>query len=233
MDGALRCQGLWSLVRIFLVVFLLACLGKQSFAKVPDLRVGDVILIEIDCYICRAISKATKSSYNHSGLVVEISEKGPLIAQSLSKVEVVEWDRFLKQAKKNSTIAHLRTRELAALYWESPGEFSQKTTLMLREFNELFLGLPFDSAYMWHNVSSTGEELLYCSEMIQKTLNRILERPLATISMDFSEAYDAWNEYFRGQVPQGQEGNSPSSLYLAPEMMVVGEGKDWHDGSEG
>jgi hypothetical protein len=225
MDGATTYFRAQQWLKIHLALLLFSIGIPSGLAQTSEIRVGDVILIELNCYICRAISQATKSSYNHSGLVVEINEKGPIIAQSLMKVEVLELGQFLNQSKKNSMQAHLRPRELARLYETSPQIYQNRTDLMAQNFKDQFLGKPFDAAYLWTNILPTGEEPLYCSEMVQKTLNTILEKPIQTVLMDFTAGYEYWDSYFDGKVPQDQEGNSPSSLYHAPEIQVVDEGE--------
>ena len=229
-----------SLKGVFLAILSLFISVKGVHGEESQhLRVGDVILIELNCYSCRAISQSTASRYHHSGLVVEVPSRHAFsggtpesessvstirIAQSLSKVEVISLSKFLAQAKSGSFVAHLRPRELESDYSLNREVFDEKTATMVQTFREQFVGKPFDPAFLWDNVSPQGEELLYCSEMIQKTLNTVLETKLKTVSMDFSQGYDFWNTYFNGHVPQGKEGNSPASLYRAEEVAVVQEG---------
>jgi hypothetical protein len=86
------------------------------------------------------------------------------------------------------------------------------------------LGRGFDDDYLWDNMDENGHELLYCSEMIQKTLNHVLEHPLRPVSLDYSRMWNFWSEYFDGRVPQGLPGNSPASLQASEMMLTIEEG---------
>ena len=201
----------------------------QSHARLPEdleLRAGDVILIDLGCYVCRIISTTTGSPYNHSGLVLGVTASGGvLIAQSLTKTEVVSIDKFLSQAKPKSSASVRRTRELDQLFLADPKSFQARIGNMQSRFEESFKGRPFDDEFLWNNSDTDGGEILYCSEMVQKTLNHALESELPTITMDYSSNWDFWSQYFKGEVPHGLQGNSPSSLAQAQELQTVWEGR--------
>ncbi len=202
---------------------------SQSHTRLPEnieLRAGDVILIDLGCYVCRIISTTTGTPYNHSGLVLEVTASGGvLIAQSLTKTEVISIEKFLSQAKPKSLASVRRTRELDRLFAADPESFQTRIGNMQSRFEESFNGRPFDDEFLWDNRDADGGEVLYCSEMVQKTLNQALKSELATIVMDYSSNWDFWTQYFKGKVPQGLEGNSPSSLAHAEELRTVWEGR--------
>lgn len=185
-----------------------------------ELRPGDVLLIELQCYVCRAIANTTGSHFNHSGLVISTVGGDIKVAQSLTHTERVPLALFLGQTHA-TRLDILRSRELAALYTRDPGAFAQRATQLQDVFTQLMEGRPFDPDYLWDNTDADGGELLYCSEMVQKTLNSVLDQPLLTAPMDYSKAWDFWQRYFDGHVPQGEPGNSPQSLADAPQMAVI------------
>jgi hypothetical protein len=211
----------------FLITVLLRSQIAQSQPSgrelgLPSVRPGDIILIDLGCYACRIISATTNSLFNHSGLVIETTDDGQVyVAQSLSKTEKIPLADFLSQAKRQSAIMVRRPRELDEIYRLSRRQFDALALQLARVFDAEFEGLPFDDAFLWDNNNSQGEELLYCSEMIQKALNRILIRDLAPAPMDFSTHMDFWQRYFHGQVPQGLPGNSPASFERESLLMTV------------
>lgn len=189
-----------------------------------SVRPGDIILIDLGCYACRMISATTDSAFNHSGLVIETTADGQVyVAQSLNKTEKVPLADFLGQAKRQSAIMVRRPRELDELYRLSRSQFDALALRLARVFSAEFEGLPFDEAFLWDNTNSKGEELLYCSEMIHKALNKVLHHDLAPDPMDFSRHMDFWQRYFHGQVPQGLPGNSPASFERESLLMTVWE----------
>ena len=185
-----------------------------------ELRPGDVLLIELQCYVCSAIAQTTGSHFNHSGLVISTTNGDIKVAQSLTHTERVPLAQFLGQTH-TTRLEILRSRELAALYARDPAGFAQRATKLQDVFTKFMAGRPFDSDYLWDNTDADGGELLYCSEMVQKTLNSVLEQPLLTAPMDYTKAWDFWQRYFDGHVPQGEPGNSPQSLADAPQLDVI------------
>jgi hypothetical protein len=91
-------------------------------------------------------------------------------------------------------------------------------------FDQKMNGLSFDPYYLWDNVDEKGNELIYCSEMVQKTLNSALSTPLPTTKMDFTPNWDYWYRYYNGNVPQGAAGNSPGYLATVDDLITLFEG---------
>ena len=215
-------------VTTWLSVSQQASAGPQyiSFStSLPALHAGDVVLIALNCYICRVISDTTGSPYNHSSLVLD-TDKGTetRVAQSLNATQELSLSDFLHQAKKTAPIKILRPRELANTYKNDPAAFETSSKMLNLFFAKKMRGLAFDDNYLWDNFDEDGRELLYCSEMIQKTLNHVLEQPLSTIALDYSRHWDFWQHYFENNVPQGEPGNSPASLANASQLITIFEG---------
>jgi hypothetical protein len=193
--------------------------------KLPALHAGDVVLIALHCYVCRVISETTDSPYNHSGLILDTDlGLSSRVAQSLQSTQDLSLSEFLHQAGKTSPVKILRPRELANSFKADREAYESSTVLLNRVFAQEMLGRAFDDNYLWNNVDADGNELLYCSEMIQKTLNHVLARPLTTTALDYSRHWDFWLNYFDGKVPQGEPGNSPASLANADQLMTIFEG---------
>ena len=200
-------------------------LSTPPLSTLPTLHAGDIILVALNCYVCRVISETTNSPYNHSGLVLN-TDKGPetRIAQSLTTTQEISLKDFLNQASKTSSIKILRPKELAHNYDRDRFTFESKTKVLNDVFTQKMQGRAFDDNYLWDNFDNEGQELLYCSEMIQKTLNSVLSQPLMTIALDYSRHWDFWLNYFGSEIPQGEPGNSPASLAAADQLSTIFEG---------
>lgn len=218
---------LWSLV-VSGVVY-----GRAHALPDVPLQPGDVILLSLDCYVCTAISRTTDSPFNHSGLVLDVARAldgtaasgvEVMVAQALGVTGTLTLQEFLGQGGSGQRYAILRPRELQLISVAHPMRYQELIKKMQNYFDTKMRGRDFDDAYLWDNVAKDGLELLYCSEMIQKTLNHILRDPIPPVSMDYRRMWEFWSDYFGGHVPQGEPGNSPASLAASPMMMVIQEG---------
>ncbi len=205
-------------MRLFLYV-LLAHFSSPVSAY-ASFQAGDIILLPIDCYACRAIEKETGSPYAHSGLLVE--ENGQLIVlEAWSKVEKTSFDDFMSRAKLGVTPLLIRSKELADKY-QTAEDLTKLNSYLLSSFNKNYNGLKYDDDYVWDNKDENGKELLYCSEMITKLLNEILEHKMPTYTMTYTKARDFWLKYFKGPPPAGKPGNNPGS-FLKSELFFIVE----------
>lgn len=166
-------------------------------------QVGDVILLDLDCYSCQKIEDETFGPYSHSGVIVEVAGK-KVVAQSLSKVHHVTIKAFLNFASKPAL--HLRPKEI------TPEQKTYLSELYLQKYQ----GHLFDHDFLWDN------ETYYCSEFIYKLLNdaQVLN-DLVAAPMDFSRNYDFWKIYFHGEPPQGELGISPNDFLRSSDFYQV------------
>jgi hypothetical protein len=213
---------------VFLSLITTAATAPSSLATPQqNLQPGDVVLLALDCYICKAISKTTQSPFNHSGLVIDVAKSGSMgdvtLAQSLGDTSTLALDDFLAQAKSGSRYAVLRPAELQRIRSSDPARYQNLIRRLKSYFDSQMLGRKFDDEYLWDNIDADGQELLYCSEMIQKTLNHILLNPIPPVGMDYLIMWDFWSDYFKGNVPQGELGNSPASLAASEQMVMIYE----------
>ena len=188
-------------MKIAVILSILLPLGV--FAS--DFKNGDVILLPLNCYSCRYIESETGAPYSHSGVVLRIA--GELrVAQSLGEVKSFALSDFLAMGRKGTKALHLRSK------------FLKSSKGMVKDYLKNFKGLRFDSKYRWNNFDSDGRELLYCSEFITKFLNRYLSKKLIPSPMDYRSNWDYWFNYFDGEVPQGEPGNSPADFYFSKDF---------------
>lgn len=177
--------------------FIFSCLNLQAMA---DFKVGDVLLLDLDCYSCQRIEDETFGPFSHSGVIVEVNQK-LVVAQSLSKVHHVEIKAFLKFS--NKPVLHIRPKNISDL----------QRVLISQKYSSKFYGLQFDHDYLW------DDETLYCSEFLYKLLSSALKfDDLIPAPMNFSRNYDFWKMYFGKNPPQGQIGLSPNDFYRSSDF---------------
>ena len=195
------------------------------YAQTPnslDIRVGDIILIDLDCYICQIIKEETQSKYSHSGLVIGHENGKPLVAQSLGEIEVVTLQIFLKSRRPGTPVNLKRSKELDSLFFSNMDEYRSRTQLLQYFYFNKYSQNPFDRLFLWDNYNENGVELLYCSEFIVKIMNEILTYKLQTEAMSFNKHSEFWETYYGDiPVPEGQPGSSPGSLDRDPLLRSV------------
>jgi len=168
-----------------------------------QLKVGDVILISLNCMQCRYIESETGAPYSHSSIVLQ-TIPNILVAQALGSVHVTTLDKFLKPMTPKSIISVMRPREF------QNNSLSDK---LVKIYYSNFDGLPFDGQYLWENVDEWGREKIYCSELILKLLNTVLTKSIEPEILIYQKHFDYWDKVFKGNVPQNEWGNSPASLF--------------------
>lgn len=200
---------------VFLSVFSTATYSSDLFKiNQSDLKVGDVLLISLNCMQCRYIESETGAPFSHSGIVLEIQ---PVlkIGQALGTVHSIELNKFLKPITPKSKVVVVRSKE-----HKTNENFVELNSL----FNKHFLNLPFDSDYQWNNFDQQGREKIYCSELLLKLLNYILVDKLAPEILSYHKHYDYWFKVFKGNVPMNEWGNSPASFYRdSTHFEIVGQ----------
>lgn len=177
--------------------------SNDRVIAVGDLKVGDVVLISLNCMQCRYIESETGAPFSHSGIVLQTKPE-VLVAQALGSVHVTSLEKFLKPITPKSLVAVVRSNEFRNT------NFANR---LVKNYYDQFEGLPFDGQYLWDNVDELGREKIYCSELILKLLNTVLTKPLAPEILVYQKHFDYWSKVFRGNVPLNEWGNSPASLY--------------------
>lgn len=194
------------------------------------LRPGDVILLSLNCYVCRLIEAEEGLPYSHSGIVLydpTVKELG--VAQALNGVAFLPLSQFLSQRKNGSHALVLRSQELEQLAQLSLtmgariSSFTQLTSAMWQSFDKQFKGKAFDAHFLWDNQDQEGGELLYCSEFVAKLLNTVLAQKILPRPMHFERQRAGWEIFFRKQVPDGLPGLAPSDFARRPDFFVIGE----------
>lgn len=187
-----------------------------------NVRPGDVVLIDLNCYVCKIIKDETSSEYSHSGLVIGHNGNDYMVAQSLGKTEILSLNEFLGLRRKNSSVKVIRPVELEILAIADQYEFESRVKLLQTLYYNKYANTKFDPLFLWDNYDESGDEILYCSEMITKLLNDILGKDIKTVPMTFDKNWDHWVEYYgEMEPPQGKPGTSPGSLERDPVFTTI------------
>ena len=197
-------------IKNILIYFQVLSISFQVAAHDLKSRVeiGDVILIPIKCYVCRAIELNTNSPYSHLGIIINEKKE---VAHSLGRVKKESFVRFLSLKDSRRNLAIMRPLSLS---------IKDKQDLK-NDFYKNYLGLPYDEQFLWNNYDDKGQEKLYCSEFITKLLNKFLIEQINTLPMDYSENIPFWSNYFNGDIPQGLPGVTPSTFFNHPSFFQI------------
>ena len=206
------------MVKASVMKLLLFLLFIYSFSlSAVELQSGDIILISFNCYECRVIEAETNSTFSHSGVILLNANHEIFVAQSLINVRLSPLQDFLNNKTPGTK---------AFIY--RPFEFDRRTDWpelaknMHDVFIEKFLGLPFDEKYSWNNFDNQGRELLYCSEFVAKFLDHFLTSSTVLAPLTYDKNHAFWFQYFHGQIPEGEMGNSPAALSRDPRFHFIG-----------
>lgn len=184
-----------------------------------ELKNGDVLLISFNCYECRVIESETNSKFSHSGVIIKNENHEIRVGQSLGSVALYPLEDFLKNRTPGTNVSVYRVKEFLKFNAAESAEVEER---MLAIFNTTFKGLPFDQKYLWNNFDSKGRELLYCSEFIAKFLDHFLEESTIPFPLSYKKNEDYWLKYFKGNIPEGELGNSPASFAHDDRFIFVG-----------
>lgn len=149
------------------------------------------------------IESEEESIFSHIGLVVVENHEIKVI-ESYKKVSIVSLEEFLAKTQKDQKVLLLRS-------FESEAILSRK---LLNYYFTSFHNKPYDPQF------SMDDEKLYCSELVMKLLNRFLSVKIPTKKMHFNHNRSAWESYFRGNVPDGEDGIGPAD-FLRSELFFT------------
>lgn len=192
-----------------------------AWALGVELKSGDVLLLELDCYSCQRIASETGSRFSHSGVVLRSQKSGEfVVAEALGSVKTVSLKEFTSRSAPGASVLVMRSFELERLHERRGTPLAEEMRLT---FRGSFDGLKFDRLYLWDRVDEQGRPMLYCSEFVAKFLNIFVQDDFSPRPLDFSHNWDFWARYYDGDVPQGQPGNSPGDFERDPRLYEVGE----------
>lgn len=198
-----------------LICGLLGLILTFSVYARPVLKVGDVLLQPTACWSCSLIEAEEETIYSHIGVVLSLNPL--LVAEALGKVRAVSFEEFNIKTEKGQKIGVLRLRNEKAV-----AQFEKNYDLWLERYQE-FDGLPYDKEFRWNNFDDEGREKFYCSELVSKLYQAFLGIETPIKRMHFNKNREAWVKYFKGNVPDGEWGNSPGDFERSHLFYFVGE----------
>lgn len=195
-----------SIISMWMALFFGA---QKAFSGQLDLRSGDILLQPLDCWACVLIEAQEKSIYSHVGIYFEIDGKD-FVLEALGQVRMVSLETYLEKTEKGQRVQVKRFKNIRF----APQE--------LLESAQEFLGLSYDSSFLWDNFDAKGEKL-YCSELVYKLFYAYYGEALPIKRMRYDIYRERWNIFFKGEIPDGKWGNSPEDFNLSPLLEKVGE----------
>ena len=196
---------LLGILSIFIVKSSLA-LNQSDFM---DLKVGDILLQDLNCWSCGLIEEQENSAYSHMGILIKKDNKF-YIFEALGKVKLTPVDVFIKRTAKDGHLRVLRSKKNLSL------DHLNKVMNKL-----LSLNLNYDHEFRWNNVDERGETL-YCSELVYKVWLKLgLITSLKTKIMSFDVNPLLWDRFFKGDTPRGEIGISPEDFNQAKEFYWI------------
>jgi len=194
------------MVNLLLLVFILI----PARASV-ELRPGDVLLQPLNCHTCTLIEQEEDTIYSHIGLVIS-TFPDVMVAEAYGKVRAIALKGFNLRTQKNQKLAVLRFRDQTFQY-----ELLERSREMHSFFKTHFEGKKYDAKFSWDN------ENLYCSEFVAKFLESFLPVRMPLKRMHFDKNRFQWFRYFKGEIPDGDWGNSPGDFEQSELFEKVGE----------
>lgn len=223
-------QRISALMQVTTVLFSLLLLSLQAegntvhestLSRISHLRPGDVLLVPLNCYVCNAIEKETGVPYSHSVVVGN---------SSVSANEIFVYEAWGSAKKTNLTEILARAEKKTRLFLLRPTEFTTDSrptaTDLSTVFANQFNNAEFDDEYLWNNSGKNGAEKLYCSEFVVKFINTFLKNPQPPLPMSFAKLNAFWKKYyaqFDMEIPEGELGASPATLFTSERYVKVGE----------
>ena len=180
------------------------------------LEVGDVVFIRIPFSPFTEVAKTTMSWTNHVGIVVEISGKEPLIAESRFPLSgQTTWSKFVKRSDKGRVAI---TRLPTAL------DVEQQTKLKLAVAERK--GIVYDTGFDLHSHKQFCSR--YVREILQAAVNIELgkvEKFSTLLKNNPQSNQNFWRSWFFGSIPWERETVTPASLLRDDKMQMVFDGR--------
>ncbi len=207
-------------MKYIISLILMATSSVSALAYRSDVQTGDILLQPLYCRLCELIELEEQSIYSHMGLVIQRETETFVLESFGSGVKIVTFDEFNKKTQKSQKLRHLRFKNPErAKFLAEPIQ----TARLILNFKKKYEGLSYDENFLWDNVDENGREKLYCSELVVKILNEIMEWNYPIKRMHFSRNVADWDRYFRGSTPRDEWGNSPADFEKSPEFIHLGD----------
>lgn len=176
------------------------------------LQIGDIVFIHVNFLPFRKIARDTKSWTNHVGIIVDVTDGMPIVAESTFPFSTrTPLSRFIARSKNSrfeikrleQALSPVQQEKIAAAASRRMGKFYDTG------FN-LHSRRQFCSRYV-HEVISEALDLELGKVENLKTL--FLDNPLADLVF--------WRLWYLGRIPWQRETITPASLLNSPHLQTV------------
>lgn len=189
----------------------------QSLASLQSqLKVGDVVFVQVLPLPFRKVSEATNSWVNHVGIVVDTSGGEPIVAESKFPLST---HTPLSKFVGRSADGRVATRRL-----HTPITVEQQQAIASESRKRL--GKLYDTGF---NLDSSRQ---FCSKFVHQVVldstgQRIGDKEsfqqLLTSNPDAKLGF--WKLWFFGQIPWDRTTLTPASLYRSPALQTAFDGR--------
>lgn len=180
-----------------------------------ELAVGDVVFIQIQALPFDMVANATGSWTNHVGIVIDVSAKEPLIAESRFPFSgETTWSKFVRRSASG---------RVAVMRLNQPLDLEQTSRLLAAV--ERRRGILYDTGFDLH---SNRE---FCSRYVREVMDDAAGIKLgevenfATLLKHNPQAnLSFWRIWYFGRIPWQRETVTPASLYRDSRLRSVFDG---------
>lgn len=179
------------------------------------LEIGDAVFIQVSLLPFRKVAEATMSWTNHVGIVVDVADGEPVIAEGRVPFSgTSSWARFVKRSSGG---------RVALARLASPLTPAQRTAL--REAARKRYGVLYDAGFNLHSRRQ------FCSRFVREVMDEATGIKLGRIER-FSELLASnpaadrrfWRLWYLGVIPWQRETVTPASLLRDEQLHIYFDG---------
>jgi hypothetical protein len=179
------------------------------------LHVGDVIFIRVTPVPFEKVAEATGSWTNHVGVVIDVSGKDPVIAESTFPLSrTTSLSRFVARSEKGRVAVGRLSQALTEDQQHKITKASRKR-----------LGIRYDTGF---NLHSSGQ---FCSRFVREILSEAtgiqvgkIETFRELLSNNPKADLVFWSAWYFGRIPWERETITPASLMQSTQLWTVFDG---------
>lgn len=175
-------------------------------------QTGDIIFQSSDAATNKAVELATHSKFSHVGVIFEY--QGDLqVLEATNPVSITPLAKFIKRGS-GGKYAVLRLKAADDILTDE-----QKEQLIAR--GKTWVGKKYDFAFSWN------DEELYCSELVYKLYDAILDiqltepKPLKSFDLSHPLVQQQLKIKYGDNIPYDDDMVSPQQLYESELLQVV------------
>lgn len=192
---------------IFSVLLTFSILLPQNLGAKElntKLKVGDILLQPLHCWVCNLIEAQEDSIYSHVGIVVDIDPQVKVVEAFSPIVKIVNFEQFNFKTQKQQNLRVLRP-------------YKDISKELIWSVTKKYLNIPYDSHFLW------DDNKIYCSELVKKILDELDIATPELKLMLFDRNPEYWDKFFEGNTPRGELGVSPEDFLRSGLYQDLGE----------